>query len=466
MRILEDMGIRMHCPTSLAALKGAGFQVDGDVVRFRENQIMPLVEQAPAQINFTAAHPDHHVEIGGNHCEFLPGYGIPLIREADGTNRYATPGDFSTILKLFEASDLFHFNGLTVHPEGLPADWAASLMLLDMLRLSQKNLLLPMGSEKELSVMFKILEHWYGALEDTPRVTTIINTLSPLQISGDTLKNLLAFAQHGQPMIFTGGVMAGSSAPITAAGAMAMGNAESLAAIALAQVIRPGTPVIYGVSIPATDMANGSWALCGPERTKSIQQLSKALAEFYGLPTRNNGCVCDAHGMNIQAGAESMASLMAAQNAGINMHMYSAGTISSCSVFSYEKFITDLDILSWIRNFERPIEITDETLAFDTIKRVGIGGEFLTQPHTFAHCRAMWQSQSWVHRNSNPEIDADAELIQRCRKGVDDLLAAYQAPDIDIQAHQEAQTLLEQAASGLKYTDYFSDTKEMNHVTI
>lgn len=466
MRILREIGIRIHCGQSLNILKKGGFRVDGDVVRFDEEKLMRLVGLAPDYIDFYGADSQNDTCVGGDHCEFLPGYGIPLIREAGGRTRYADPGDFTAILKLFEASDLFRFNGLTVHPGALPAEWAGTLMLLDMLRHSQKNLLLPMGSEKELCLMFEILEHWYGPLKEKARVTTIINTLSPLQISRDTLKNLAAFASQGQPLIFTGGVMAGSSGPVTAAGATALGNAESLAAIALAQLIRPNTPVIYGVSIPATDMATGSWALCGPERTKSIAQLSKALAGFYGIPTRNNGCVCDAHGMNIQAGAESMASLMAAQNAGINLHMYSAGTLCSCSVFSYEKFISDLDILSWMRNFEAPVEVSEETLAFDTIKAVGIGGEFLTQPHTFAHCREMWQSGSWVHRQSNPDIDSRQELVRRSRASLEKMFKSHRPPDIDTSAHGQACQMLRERSGGLEYTHFFSEEKELTHVPV
>ncbi|MCG8470327.1 MAG: trimethylamine methyltransferase family protein [Desulfobacterales bacterium] len=455
LRILSEIGIRFHCEKSVEMLKAYGFETDGDVVKFDEDKLMPLIEQTPSTISFEAKNKRWSTCVGHDRSEFLPGYGIPIIMEADRSTRYATCADYTKVVKLFEVSDLFNFNGLTLHPEELPADYAATLMLLDTLLHSEKNLLLPMGSTKELPLLFDILKLWFEKeLENRARVTTIINTLSPLQMSRDTLENIHAYAEHGQPIIVTGGVMAGASGPITSAGAMAVGNAETLAAIALAQLVRPKTPAVYGASIPAADMSTGSWVLCGPERTKSIKQLSKALGTFYGLPTRNNGSVCDAQGVNIQAGAESMASLMAAQDAGINMHMYSAGTIGSVSIFSYEKFISDLDMLTWIRNYDTPIEVNENTLAFDVIKDVGIGKEYLTHRHTFANCRSLWASKQWVHRHANTAINDYDELIERGQKEVDKMLNAYKAPKVDLNQHQEAQKLL--SHHGISYQNYFS----------
>lgn len=104
--------------------------------------------------------------------------------------------------------------------------------------------------------------------------------------------------------------MAGSTAPVTLAATIALTNAEVLCAIALAQMVRPGTPVLYASQSTTSDMRNGAIAIGSPEGALCYKYCAR-LAKFYGLPCRGGGALSDAKIMNTQAGYESMITYMA-----------------------------------------------------------------------------------------------------------------------------------------------------------
>ncbi len=65
-------------------------------------------------------------------------------------------------------------------------------------------------------------------------------------------------ADYGQPLGHVArGASPGPTAPVTLAGLLAQQNANILAHVTLAQIYRPGTPVLYGT---VSTIANMRWA--------------------------------------------------------------------------------------------------------------------------------------------------------------------------------------------------------------
>jgi trimethylamine--corrinoid protein Co-methyltransferase len=160
-------------------------------------------------------------------------------------------------------------------------------------------------------------------LAAAPALLTIINTNSPLTLDIPMAEGLMEFASAGQAVCITPFTLAGAMAPATLAGALVLQNAEVLATATLAQLVRPGAPVVYGSFTSNVDMRSGSPAFGTPEYTKAAQA-SGQLARRYALPFRSSNTTAS-NAVDAQAVYESAMSLWGAVLGGANLVNHAAG---------------------------------------------------------------------------------------------------------------------------------------------
>jgi trimethylamine--corrinoid protein Co-methyltransferase len=263
-----------------------------------------------------------------------------------------------------------------------------------------------------------------------------INTLSPLQVDFNSLEMLMQYVRNGQPTMISPCVMAGTTGPVTLAGTIALANAEALAGIALAQMIRPGVPVVYGFQSTAADLRTGGICIGGPERSLCITYGAR-LARAYGLPSRGGGADNDAVDLSGQSGYESMMSMLVTRFEKINFVLHSIGMSASFAAVSYEQFIFGLEIMGMIERYKRGIKINPETLALDVIKEAGIGGEFLTKKHTLRHMRKELHVPLISHRVRIGLAYDDQMMKQDIQLKLRRMLAEYQRPDLPIHSLEQ-----------------------------
>jgi trimethylamine--corrinoid protein Co-methyltransferase len=228
---------------------------------------------------------------------------------------------------------------------------------------------------------------------------------------------------------------------------LAMQNAEMLAGIALSQLVNPGTPVIYGTTSTNIDMRSGALAVGSPELAQVVAA-HQQLVRFYGLPSRGSGALTDANYPNAQAGLESMMGMLAVINSGADFVLHAAGVLSSYLAFSFEKFVIDDEICGRVRRFHRPIVVDDETLAYESIARVGPGGHFLMEDQTVERCRTEFWEPVVSDRTSLDEwLEAGKpDIVARARERWQQLVAAHQDPLLDdVTARQLKAFVMEQA---------------------
>ena len=454
LRILDEIGIRFFNKEALNIARDSGCRVAEDVVRFSPETVMDLVKKAPSEFVLNAKNPDFSCKIGGDATEYLAGYGAPQIMDYHGNVRPATAADYIRFVKLMEAHDRFHINGgIPVQPRELPADRATALLLSASLHHSRKGLFVPNASGDELKLVFDMLRTWFGtSFEENPYALSLINSLSPLQYDEHALENCIAYARHGQPLIISGSAIMGTTGVLSPAGSFAQANAETLAGIALTQMIRPGTPVLFGLMSSVSDMASGTASIGAPEKALATRWNAR-LARFYNLPCRAGGTDTDAQALNVQSGMEAMLSMGATIRSRTNLVIHSAGILAGYGAISFEKFIADLDAIEMLEVLEKDIEVNETTLAFDVMKEVGIGNEYLTHPHTFAHCRnTLWTPKVGVRRAIRKE-DADEELKSRLDKALHRILESYAMPTDNEYQLQDVRMILKN--NGVDYDNYF-----------
>ncbi len=232
--------------------------------------------------------------------------------------------------------------------------------------------------------MTEILFGGRAAIEATPATISLINCNSPLRWDDRMLDAQFEYCAANQPVVLTPFLLMGAMSPVSIPAALTQQLAEALSGIALAQLIRPGCPVIFGSFLSNIDMQSGSPSFGTPESGIGLLCTGQ-LARHYGLPFRtggNSSQTCDA-----QAAYESLMTLLPTFLAGTNWVMHSAGWLEGGLVSCYEKFIVDIELLRMLRVEFTPLEIDEESLAFGAHEEVGHGGHFLGAQHTMERFR-------------------------------------------------------------------------------
>ncbi len=435
MAILDQTGIVFNDNECLEIFKNHGVRVDGKTVRLTEKQVMDALAQAPRAFTVKALNPEKNVRIGEDDFVLLPGYGAPFITEPGGRQREGTMADYEKFVKLVATSKTINMNGfLMVEPADCRPDSAHLDMFLCGLTNCDKPLMGTPLSRKAARDCVDLLAVAHGGadkLMDAPATVSLCNSLSPLQFSEEMASSIVELVRGGQAVCVAALIMTGSSGPITSPGVLALQNAEILAGLTLAQLVRPGAPVIYGSTSSAMDMKSGSLSIGAPELSM-FTSFTAQIARHYNLPCRSGGGLGDSLVTDAQAGAESALALFNAVNSGVNFVLHAAGILGGYISISFEKFILDEEIGAMVTRMVKPLEVNDQTIDLATIQKVGPGGHYLTDPKTFKLCRKeIYQTGLMNRRNIESwEAAGSPNLEQAATAKVQERLEAWRAPDL------------------------------------
>jgi trimethylamine--corrinoid protein Co-methyltransferase len=388
-RIVSEIGIQFAKPAAVELFAKAGQQVDGDVVRLDPEFVLEQVARAPREFGVQARNPARSVRIGGDHMVFSAVYGCPFVREGQ-VRRDATLADFRRLAMLSQGCDeLDSAGGVICEPNDAPLDSRHLDMIYALATLTDKFYMGNVVSGPNAADTIAMTEIVFGgreAIERAPAVISLINCNSPLRWDDRMLDAQFEYCAANQPVVLTPFLLMGAMSPVTIPAALAQQLAEALSGIALAQLIRPGCPVIFGSFLSNIDMQSGSPSFGTPESALGLLCTGQ-LARHYGLPFRTGGGLTASQSPDAQAGYEALMTLLPTFLAGANFVMHAAGWLEGGLVSCYEKFIIDIELLKMLRVEFTPLEIDEESLAFGAHSEVGHGGHFLGAAHTMERFR-------------------------------------------------------------------------------
>jgi trimethylamine--corrinoid protein Co-methyltransferase len=436
MDILKNTGVVFNEPGVLKLFKENSFNVEGKAVFFDEKRVLEALETAPSRFKITARNPEKSVFIGEDDWVFVPTYGPPFVYTRDGQQRSGTMQDYDNICKLVQTSEHINMNGFKhVQPSDVPASTAYLDMLFSNITLCDKPY---MGSTDTIQAardsiaMAGIIFGGKEKLQDMAVMVGLINSLSPLQFSGEMAGALVEYARYRQPIVIANMIMSGISGPIKLPGLLALMNAEILAGITLSQLAGSGTPVIYGTTSCPTNLRRGTACIGSPE-SYVISSAAIQLARFYNLPSRAGGSLTDSLVPDAQALAEGALSLSTAVRNGANFILHACGATATYIGNGLEKWLIDEELCGMIRWMLTPIEITEENIAVETIKSVGIGGNYLSHPTTFKYCRTeFYENNMYCKQTHSRWLDAGGKRLDEvASEMLLKRLASYERPPID-----------------------------------
>jgi len=432
--VLEKNGVEFHSQEARDILQNGGAKVEGEKVFFPPELVMEQVKKAPAEFTLHARNPENNVVVGGSNTVHAPGYGSPYVMDyVQNARRNANYKDYVALTKLCGNSDNFDVvGGVVVEPNDVPDQLRHARMLQAAVKYTDKCLMgSAMGGKKaqECLEMAGIIFGGVDKVREKPALISLINTNSPLQFDPRMLEALMVYARNNQPVLISALAMTGTTSAVTLAGSLVQQCAEILSGIVLAQLINPGTPVVFGSASSIVDLRSGNLAIGSPESVKMFSVIAQ-LARYYGLPSRGGGTLTDALIPDAQSGYESMMVLMTSMLSGINFMLHSGGLLENYMTMSYEKFVIDDEMLGMARAYAGRFPVNEDTLAVDTILNVGSGSNFISNEHTFKHMKEM-RIPIVSARQGYAGASELTDTAQRAHEYCKEVLQDYQGPALD-----------------------------------
>jgi trimethylamine---corrinoid protein Co-methyltransferase len=438
LRILEELGMEVMSRRALAVLEKAGAEVDRATrtVRLDRGLIESALASAPSSFVLTPRNAAKRILLGGNRINFGLVAGPPNVHDCERGRRAGNHRDYCDFIRLAQYFNAIHLIGNQVcAPIELPANsrhldtYRANLKYSDQVFHCSA-----IGAGRALDgIRMMAISRGLGLDEfaASPGVITIISVNSPRRFDEAMSEGLIAMAEHGQAVVITPFTLMGAMAPVSLAAALAQQNAEALFGVVLAQLVRPGAPVMYGAFTSNVDMRSGAPAFGTPENAKA-NIAGGQLARRYRLPYRTSNAsasnVADAQGAY-----ETEMSLWGAILGHGNLVYHAAGWQEGGLTASFEKLVLDVEMLQMMIEFLKPIAVNEQELGFDAIKGVAAGGHFFGEPHTmerYEHAFYRPLVSNWQNYE-NWQLAGGKDATQRATGIWKLALAEYEEPAMD-----------------------------------
>ncbi len=434
--LLSEIGIEIRDdPEALELFRQAGATVNGELLRFDRGQVRALCQTAPKTYTMHARNPARNIEFGGDNLIFGSAYGSPFVTDLKGGRRYASIEDFQNFVKLTYLSPWLHHQSGTICE---PVDIAVNKRHLDMvyahLRYSDKPFMGSVTAPERAADSLAMAEIVFGKafMQENLVIQGNINVNSPLVYDNTMTGALRTYAGANQGNVISPFIMGGAMSPVTQPAIIAQAHAEVMVGIALTQLVRAGSPVVYGSFLTTIDLKSGAPTFGTPESTLATLAISQ-LSRRMGLPFRCGGHLTASKVADAQAMQESTNAMNPAIMAGANFIFQAAGWLESGLTIGYEKFVMDAEQCGALARLVAGLEIDADQLASEAYLEAGVGSNFLGVAHTMRH-----------YKNANFRAElADAtpfeqwseagskDMQQRAYECWKRMLAEYEAPPID-----------------------------------
>ena len=442
-RIVSEVGVEFDHEEALNLFRAAGQKVEGACVKFDPEFLLAQAAKAPKSFEVQARNPKNSVHIGDDSMVFGAVYGPPFYREGDWRGD-ATMDSFRKLTKLSQAfPEMDSAGGIISEPNDTPLDSRHLDMLYALMTLTDKIYMGNVVSGQNALDTLRMSEILFGgreAIEKVPTTISLINCNSPLRWDSRMLDAQFEYSRANQPVVLTPFILMGAMSPVTIPAALAQQIAEALTGIALSQLIRPGTPVIFGSFLSNIDMQSGSPCFGTPESAVGLLCTGQ-IARHLGLPWRSGGGLTSSQMPDAQAGYEALMTMLPTFLAGANWVMHSAGWLEGGLVAGLEKFVIDIEILRMLQHEFTPLEIDEDSLAFGAHVEVGHGGHFLGAEHTMERFRTCFyrpllsSSQNFDRWSREGKKDAAARAGDIANKTLEN----YQEPPMEESIREELQ---------------------------
>jgi trimethylamine--corrinoid protein Co-methyltransferase len=403
LHILEKVGMRIDSAKAIAYLKKAGCSANEQtmVVRFPARVVQASVDKmrrdydnadrVPARMSVRYSHIRFRKEPHRVHPDFTTSAGgfCVYIWDFDGRRRPATMDDVHRSINLVNRLADIDYTGLPVSDQSVPFGLRPVRMAAELAKYTTKFGGVETFRREDIPYLIEIGTIIKGSLEALKREPILVGyseAKSPLCVDANMAGIFIEYIERGFPQTLDTMPNGGATAPATAAGNLVVGVAETLGALVLAYAIDENAVVGVDIIPSYCDMSSGIFRYASADRIPLLVARVQMISEYYGCPSGVHGGKTDSCFVNVQAGIDKSLTTVFPILAGA-VGIGTVGHLENAVTFSPQQLVIDNEIFRAMRRILKPIVVNSDTLALDTIEKVGIGGNYLGEQHTVDHFR-------------------------------------------------------------------------------
>lgn len=449
-RILSELGIEVRGAPLRQRLLDFGLKTDsaGERLLFPPDVVDTAVASAPNSFTLYDRDGSPHAEIGGDNVYFTPGSsGLSVLDHRSGETRPATTADFVEYVRLADGLPHIAYLATAFSTNDIDPQVSDAWRLYLCLSGSRKPVVSGAFSEHgvpRMAEMMQLFRRNRADLIARPLSIFTITATGMFRYSEDSCQNLLDCVEAGIPVEIVPVTLMGLIAPVTLIGAAVFHTADVLAGITMAQIVRPGAPVLFG-GAPAVFHMKAATAPMTAVEALRLDAAYVAVAKSLGLPSQAYMALSDSKFLDAQAGAETFGSALLAALAGVNS-ISGPGMLDYVLVFSLAKLVFDDELCGQALAFVRETKVVEDLPALDLARELLAGQHMLTAAHTIAHWpQELYLPGSVIDRDNRDKwTKARSPLLEkRAYDEVERRLAAYEPPQTDTRVDAAMRRLIQ-----------------------
>ncbi len=432
--VLEKVGFKVLHPGVRKMFKSAGAIVKGESVKVPEFLIQGCLSTAPKGWNLYDRQGRRALDVSGRNSYYGTSTASPNTKDAlTGEYRKTRVEDLARAARVADALENIDWVMPMGSAQDVPAMAAELHEFFATVTNTTKPIVFlaysPLGTELIYDMAAEVAGGM-DILREKPFLVLYPEPISPLIMPAEVADRILIAADKCMPQMMGPTIQPGATGPVTMAGAVAQGIAESLFCIVVAQLRRPGCPVGLGCNFGILDMANALMSIGAPEMSLTLSAQAE-VAQSLELPTWGLAGATDAKTLDAQAGAEAAYHIMAQGLSGLNL-IHDVGYMDMAMACAVEQLVVGNDIIGMTKRFLQGFDVSDEHLALDVISQVGPGGHYLQQPHTMDHFRnELWRPTIFTRQPFESwKEDGSKDVEAHARKEIRHILETHKPPSL------------------------------------
>jgi trimethylamine--corrinoid protein Co-methyltransferase len=449
-RVLAEVGMEIRGPEMKRRLLEHGLPLDhsGTRVLFPRDVVEAAIASAPSSFTLYDREGTPHAELGGDNVHFVPGSsGLKVQDHRTGETRLADSTDFTEYVRVGHGLDHIAYLATAFSTNAdIEAQVSDAWRLYMVLTNSTKPVVSGAFTEHGVPRMVEMMELFRAGRDDLiarPMSIFTITATGNFRYSEDSCQNMIDCVEAGVAVEIVPVTLMGLIAPVTIVGATIFHTVDVLAGITMAQIIRPGAPILFGGAPATFHMKIASSPMAAIEALQ-LDVAYVAVAKSLGLPCQSYMALSDGKILDAQAGAETFGSALLAALAGVNS-VSGPGMLDFLLVFSLPKLVFDDEMCGQALRFVRDVRPVDDLPVTALIDHLMADQHLIMADHTTAH----WPEELYL---PSPIVDRDnreawlrqggKDTFERAKDEVERRLADYRQPPLDPRVDDELKRII------------------------
>jgi len=449
-KIMAETGMDIRGQSLRERLLDHGLKVDASSNRvlFPADVVERAIASTPESFTLYDRDGEPHAEVGGNHVNFVPGSsGLTILDHRTGQARLSDSKDFVEYIRL--ADGLEHIAYLAtafstnkdIEPQVSDA-WRLYMSLVTSKRPVVSGAFSEHGVLR-MAEMLRLFRRDEAEMLRKPQSLFTITATGNFRYGEDSCQNLLDCVEAGIPIEVVPVTLMGLIAPVTLVGALVFHCVDVLTGLTMAQIIRPGHPVLFGGAPATFHMKAASSPMAAIEALR-LDCAYVAIAKSLGLPSQAYMALSDGKVLDAQAGGETFSSALLAALAGVNS-VSGPGMLDFVLTFSLPKLVVDNEFCGQALHFVRETGELEDLPTAELVSDLMREDHLITSPHTLKYWpQELYMTDPVLDRmNRDSWVEAGSrELNDRACEQVEIRLSKYQPFDTDSAIDAEMRRLV------------------------